>query len=180
MSDRTTVTVLTFSAFEAGDEAVRLAALLREPACFVGVGNPLRRDDGFGPWLAGAVRPALAGTGVEVVDAQDVPENFAPVVARSACRSVIVADIVAAPGPPGSVIFGRLDSLGEIEGFSTHQLALTFTRRFLEAAGKTVFLLGVVPAELGFGLGLTPAVAATAEGLRRLIVRAAPAATGPE
>jgi hydrogenase maturation protease len=178
MSERTIAPGLALPAFEAGEAAVRLAGLLREPTCLVGVGNPLRRDDGFGPWLAGAVRPALAGTGISVIDAQDVPENFAPVVARSACRNVVFIDIVAAAGPPGSVVFGRLADFGEIEGFSTHQLALTFSRRFLEAAGKSVFLLGVVPAELGFGLGLTPPVAETAAGLRGFILRLA--ATGPE
>jgi len=171
MSERTIVPGLALPAFEAGDDAVRLAGLLAEPTCLVGVGNPLRRDDGFGPWLAGAVRPALAGTDISVIDAQNVPENFVPVVARSACRNVVFIDIVAAAGPPGSVVFGRLADFGEVESFSTHQLALTFSRRFLEAAGKTVFLLGVVPAELGFGLGLTPPVAKTAAGLRDLILR---------
>ncbi len=37
-------------------------SLLREPTCLVGVGHPLRRDDGVGPWVVGAVRAALAGT----------------------------------------------------------------------------------------------------------------------
>jgi hydrogenase maturation protease len=173
MSDRTFVTGLALPAFEAGDDAVRLAELLGEPTCLVGVGNPFRRDDGFGPWLAGAVRPSLAGTGIEVVDAQDVPENFAPVVARSACRNVIFVDVVAAAGPPGSVVFGRLADMGEVEGFSTHQLALTFSGRFLEAAGKQVFLLGVVPADLEFGEGLTTEVERAARRLRDVIVRAA-------
>ena len=78
-----------------------LSAVLREPTCLVGVGNPLRRDDGAGPWIVGAVREAVAGTGLCAVDAQDVPENFVPGIARGDFRNVVFIDVVAAEGPPG-------------------------------------------------------------------------------
>ena len=94
-------------------------------------------------------------------------------MARSDCRNVVFVDAVAAPGPPGTVVFGPLADFPEDEGLSTHKLALAFSGKFLEAAGKKVFLLGIVPAELAFGAGLTAAVAQTAAGLRDLIVRAA-------
>jgi hydrogenase maturation protease len=159
--------------FEAGGAAARLAGLLREPTCLVGVGHILRRDDGFGPWVAGAVRAGLSGTKVRVIDAEDVPENVAPVIARADCLNVVFVDAVAAEGPPGSAVFGPLADFGEAESFSTHRLALSLSGKFLEAAGKRVFLLGVVPADLGFGAGLTDAVARTAASLRDLILRSA-------
>jgi hydrogenase 3 maturation protease len=155
-----------------GDLSV-LAEVLAEPTCLVGVGNPLRRDDGVGPWIAAAVRSAATGTSLSVVDAQDVPENFAPAIARGECRNVVFVDAVAAAGPPGTAVFGPLAEFGEVESFSTHKLALSFSGKFLEAAGKKVFLLGVVPADLGFGAGLTAAVARTAAALRDLILRSA-------
>jgi hydrogenase 3 maturation protease len=150
-----------------------LLELLREPTCLIGVGNPLRRDDGVGPWIAGAVRGALSGTPHSVVDAQDVPENFVPGIARSDCRNVAFVDAVAAEGDPGTVVFGPLADFPEADGFSTHKLALSLSRKFLEAAGKKVFLLGIVPGELAFGEGLTAAVARTAASLRDVILRAA-------
>ena len=149
-----------------------LAELLQEPTCLVGVGSPSRRDDGIGPWIAGAVRAAASGTRLSVVDAQDVPENFAPVIARTDCRNVVFVDAVAAEGPPGSVVFGPLSDFGEVESFSTHKLSLSFSGKFLEAAGKRVFLLGIVPADLEFGEGLTPEVERAAVSLRDLILRA--------
>jgi hypothetical protein len=82
-------------------------------------------------------------------------------------------DAVAAEGPPGSVVFGPLADFGEAESFSTHRLALSLSGKFLEAAGKRVFLLGAVPADLGFGAGLTPTLARTAASLRDLILRSA-------
>ena len=154
-----------------GDLAA-FSAILREPTCLVGVGNPLRRDDGVGPWIAGAVRDAASGTRLSVVDAQDVPENFAPAIARTDCRNVVFVDAVAAEGPPGSVVFGPLSGFGEVESFSTHRLALSLSGKFLEAAGKKVFLLGIVPADLEFGEGLTAEVERAAATLRDLILRA--------
>jgi hydrogenase 3 maturation protease len=146
---------------------------LREPTCLVGIGNLLRRDDGVGPWIIGAVRGDLAGTPVSVLDAQDVPENFVHVLARAACRNVIFVDAVAAPGPPGTVVFGPLAGFAEAGSFSTHRMALSFSGRFLEEAGKTVFLLGIVPEDLDFGAGLTVPVARAAEAIRDFLRRAA-------
>jgi hydrogenase 3 maturation protease len=153
-----------------------LAERLREPTCLVGVGNPLRRDDGVGPWVIGAVRGDLAATAISVIDAQDVPENFVHALARAECRNVIFIDAVAAPGPPGSIVFGPLAEFPEAESFSTHKLALSFSGRFLESAGKAVFLLGIVPSDLAFGAGLTPPVARTAEAIRDFLRRTAAAA----
>ena len=152
-----------------------LAELLREPTCLVGVGNPLRRDDGVGPWIVGAVRGAISGTGLRVIDAQDVPENFVHVIARDDCRNVIFIDAVTSEGPPGTVVFGPLAGFDEAASFSTHKLALSFSGKFLESAGKKVFLLGIVPADLAFGAGLTAEVERAAASLRDLIRRAASA-----
>ncbi|HDT13758.1 MAG TPA: hydrogenase maturation protease [Candidatus Aminicenantes bacterium] len=137
---------------------IALPDLLAEPTCLVGVGNPMRRDDGVGPWIVGAVRGLTDATIHSVVDAQDVPENFVPVIARGDCRNVVFIDAVAADGPPGTVIFGPLADFAEAGSFSTHKLALSLSAKFLEAAGKKVFLLGVVPADLDFGTGFTAEV----------------------
>jgi hydrogenase maturation protease len=154
------------------DDLSAIGVILRELTCLVGVGNPSRRDDGAGPWIAGAVRAAASGTRLSVVDAQDVPENFAPVIARTDCRNVVFVDAVAAEGPPGTVVFGPLADFGEVESFSTHKLALSFSGKFLEAAGKRVFLLGIVPGDLEFGEGLTAEVERAAVSLRDLVLRA--------
>ena len=151
-----------------------LAELLAEPTCLVGVGNPLRRDDGVGPWVAAAVRKAAPGPGLSVFDVQDVPENFVHPIARSACRNVVFIDAVAAAGAPGTLVFGPLAEFAEAESFTTHKLALSFSGKFLEAAGKKVYLLGIVPADLEFGEGLTAEVERAAASLRDLIIRAAP------
>jgi hydrogenase maturation protease len=157
----------------ANDAPPGFADVLREPTCLVGIGHPLRRDDGVGPWIAGAVRDDLAGSHLGVVDAQDVPENFVPGIARAGWRNVVFIDAVAVEGEAGTVVFGPLAEFAEAEGFSTHKLALALSRKFLEAAGKTVYLLGIVPADLEFGEGLTAEVQRAARRLRDIIIRAA-------
>jgi hydrogenase maturation protease len=155
----------------------RLGDVLEEPTCLVGVGNILRRDDGVGPWIAGAIRQTIAGTAHRVIDAQDVPENFLAVIAREACRHVVFIDALSAAGPPGTVVFGPLADFAETGSFSTHQLALSLSGRFLEAAGKSVFLLGIVPGDLEFGTGLTAEVERAAISIRDLIRRAVSASS---
>lgn len=152
-------------------KAATLPEVLQEPTCLVGVGNPLRRDDGVGPWIVGAVRDAVAGTDLRIIDAQDVPENFVPVIARDDCRNVVFVDATAAEGAPGTVVFGPLADFAEAGSFSTHKLALSLSGKFLEAAGKRVFLLGIVPADLEFGNGLTAEVERAATSLRDIIRR---------
>ncbi|MGZ5454871.1 MAG: hydrogenase maturation protease [Candidatus Aminicenantales bacterium] len=136
------------------------------------MGNSMRRDDGVGPWIVGAVQAAASGTNLRIIDAQDVPENFVHVIARADCRNVVFVDAVAAEGTPGLILFGSLADFAEAGSFSTHKLALSFSGRFLEAAGKRVFLLGIVPADLEFGVGLTAEVERAAASLRDLILRA--------
>ena len=148
------------------------AGILQEPTCLVGVGNPLRRDDGVGPWIVAAVREASVGTELCLVDAQDVPENFVPAIARGDAQNVVFVDAAAGDGPPGTVMFGPLADFAEAGSFSTHKLALSLSGKFLEAAGKKVFLLGIVPADLEFGEGLTAEVERAAAALRDLIIRA--------
>ncbi len=159
------------------EKIITLSDVLQEPTLLVGVGNPLRRDDGVGPWIVGAVRETVAGSDLCVVDVQDVPENFVPAIARQDCRNVVFVDAVAADGAPGTVIFAPLADIAEAGSYSTHKLALSLSGKFLEAAGKRVFLLGIVPADLEFGTGLTDAVERAAASLRDIICHAASASS---
>ena len=104
----------------------RLEDILREGACLVGTGNPLRRDDGVGVWLAESLRGASAA----VFNVEDVPESYVGEIARTGLRNVIIMDAVDAGLEPGTVVFGPLDELGERPGLSTHKLSLSLCGRF--------------------------------------------------
>ena len=150
-----------------------LAEILREGACLVGLGNPYRRDDGVGPWIAEAVRTAEGRSPLRVFNVEDVLENFVFRIAETDCRNVVIVDAAAAEGEPGTVVFGPLGDFAASESVSTHKPALELSGKILESAGKSVFLLGVVPEDLGYGPGLTQKVQESAVRLRDLVLRAA-------
>ncbi len=147
---------------------IALEDVLADGACLVGMGNPWRRDDGVGPWLA----ESLAGSRFEVRNVEDILESYVYDIARTDCRNVVIMDAVAADLEPGAVVFEPLDGLGEPAGPSTHKLALGLCRKIFEAHGKRTYLLGIVPRDLDFGRGLTPDVAKAASGVLDLILRA--------
>jgi len=145
----------------------RLEDILREGACLVGTGNPLRRDDGVGVWLA----ESLKGASAAVFNVEDVPESYVGEIARTGLRNVIIMDAVDAGLEPGTVVFGPLDELGERPGLSTHKLSLSLCGRFLGAHGQRTFLLGIAPGDIDFGPGLTAEVERAAGQVRDLILR---------
>ena len=147
-----------------------LEDILREGACLVGAGNPMRRDDGVGVWLAERLR----GASVPVFNAEDVPESYVGDIARAGCPNVIIMDAVEAGLEPGTVVFGPLEEMGETAGLSTHKLALSLCGRYLDAHGQKTFLLGIVPGDLDFGPGLTAEVERAAGAVRDLVLRACP------
>lgn len=149
-----------------------LADILREKTCLVGLGNPHRRDDGVGPWIAEAVRADADGARLRVFNVEDVLENFVFQIAGTDCRNVVIVDAAAADGEPGSVVFGPLGEFADVGSVSTHKLALELSGKILESAGKRVFFLGIVPQDLGYGPGMTPKVAESASRLRDLVLEA--------
>jgi hydrogenase maturation protease len=149
-----------------------LVEVLRSKTCLVGLGNTYRRDDGVGPWIAEAVRPAAGRTTLRVFNVEDVLENFVFQIAGTDCRNVLIVDAAAVDRKPGSVVFGPLSEFAEAGSVSTHKPALELSGKILESAGKRIFLLGVVPQDLGFGSGLTPRVQASASRLRDLVLSA--------
>lgn len=148
-----------------------LERVLGRKTCLAGIGNPLRADDGVGPYLIGKLKEELAVGQAELIAVEDVPENYAFPIARLNVENVVFVDAVVAQGPPGTVLFGPLEEFEEVgEPASTHKLALRLTGRVIAESGKKVFLLGIVPASTEFGKGMTPAIKQVADELGRLII----------
>ncbi len=141
------------------------------PVAVVGVGNRLRGDDGVGPALV----DALAGLEqVHRFDVGSTPENFILPVARLTPGRILVVDACDFGGRPGEF---RLFDRAQIEQLaygllSTHTLPLSLTVEMLaHQTGAEVSLLGVQPAGIEFGTGLSEpvrdALPALAEFVRR-------------
>lgn len=138
------------------------------PACrwaVLGLGNVLRSDDGAGVHaLRELERASLPG--VSFVEAGTAILQAVAYV--DGVERVLVLDAVRAGGVPGGMVeFDALDAARRPAGGGVHSLGL---REALEVGGLVrrpveVRVLGIEPANLGYGLDLSPAVAAALPSL---------------
>lgn len=126
----------------------------RGPVAVVGVGNPLRRDDGVGPWVAG--RLAALGC-IPVFDAETVPENYLGAIIEAAPKAVLFIDAAAGAGAPGECRLAPMDALAPRPA-STHAPSLALLAELLERHGIDCGLLAIQPAVTSAGMGLSPDV----------------------
>ena len=155
--------------------ATRLAERLSGRVVVVGIGNPLRGDDGAGARLA----ELLAGTtGALVINAEEVPENHLGPVVRARPDRILLIDAVDLGERPGSVALLEIDELRDYPP-STHRVPLAVFADFLgQATGAEILLLAVQPGRNGFGAGLTAEVEGSVSALATLLGALLPGACG--
>ena len=137
----------------------------------VGVGNAMRGDDGAGPALIRELKAHMGGEHprITMIDAGEVPENvLMDVVAREPDVIIFVdaADFHATPGTT------RLIESCEIraDGFSTHNASLKLSMDFLHReTNSDILLLGIQPAHIRLGEGLSEPVKKAIENISNLL-----------
>ncbi len=139
----------------------------------LGIGNPLRRDDGVGIWVA----EQLQGAEWEVISAGPNVENALGIVRRAAPDLLVVVDAAEMGLPRGTARRLALDQSERMLG-STHALPLPFLLSTVRDRVGEIVLIGIQPADRSLGEGLTPAVKAGAEEVVALL-RAGEAGTLP-
>jgi len=140
--------------------AETLAALARgRTLCVVGVGNPLRGDDGAGP----LVIQRLGGhDGERLVDAGTTPENwYGPLLARAPAL-VLFVDAADSGGEPGACVIAPADVLAPRAG-GTHAPTLRLLAQLLAPRGVDSWFVGIQPARTTTGAPLHPAVRAAVD-----------------
>ncbi|UCG87168.1 MAG: hydrogenase maturation protease [Gemmatimonadota bacterium] len=145
-----------------------LAARLSGDVFVVGVGNPLLGDDAAGCLVA----RGLVGTpGLEVIQADEVPESHFGRILDAAPDVVVFVDAVDLGARPGSVAVLEAEALARYEP-STHRVPVGLVADLLRRqAGADVFVLAVQPRQVVLGSGLSPEVAAAIESVIELIRR---------
>ncbi|GBD08477.1 Hydrogenase 2 maturation protease [Candidatus Thermoflexus japonica] len=141
----------------------------------IGLGHPMRRDDGVGLWVAAQLRAWSGPDGAAIP--LGVPDPMALAQAWAGAEIAWIVDAVAASAPPGTLLRIRGDRLLEgpfPQSFSTHGLsageALALART-MGAFPRRMVLYGIVGEDFGYGEGFSPAVEASARRLVRRLER---------
>jgi len=146
--------------------AEELAAWMHGRVVVLAAGNPLRGDDAAGCLLARTLREAGA---LDVIDAEDTPENFIGAVAARRPDAVLLVDAVDLGAEPGAA---ALLEPAAIAGYlpSTHRVPAGMLLELLErATGASCRLLGIQPASLTLGSPPSAEVVETVDMLADLL-----------
>ncbi|MBD3264986.1 MAG: hydrogenase maturation protease [Candidatus Omnitrophica bacterium] len=122
---------------------------------FIGVGNPLRGDDGFGSRF---IRRLEGLRNVVCFDAGSTPENYTGKIIKEKPDTIVIVDAVHLGGPAGTYQILKPDEISK-SGFSTHDISLTMFVDYVKSHLRAnMYLLAVQPENISFGEGLSPAL----------------------
>jgi hydrogenase maturation protease len=142
----------------------------RTPLLILGLGNILCTDDGVGAVAVHRLLRAYdAPAGVRVLDGGTLGLSLLPLLEEA--DAVILVDAIRGDGAAGTLvrIEGEDVAPAVAARLSVHQVGvadLLDSARLLGRCPPRLVLVGIVPADLGLGVALSPAVAA---GLPRLL-----------
>lgn len=145
----------------------QLRERLQGKVVIVGVGNPLKGDDGCGPHmiqqLQGQVKAALFECGT-------VPENFIGPIRDQHPDTVLVLDAADFSAQPGEVgVFEASQWRGG--GFSTHNFSLDLFADLLMAdSNADIYLVAVQPKSTGFDQPMSSEVKEGCKKLKRWLL----------
>lgn len=149
-----------------------------DPCCaetlIIGLGNPLRGDDGVGVRVVQALAQQTLPDGVEVVDGGT--QGLGIIHLMEGRRRVILVDAADLGMTPGQFAHFTLDEahlLGDDQHLSIHEAGVRdalLLARALDSLPDTVILLGVQPANVEWDSALSPEVEAALPALTEAIV----------
>lgn len=127
----------------------------------LGIGNPLRGDDGAGNYVADRFR----SPGWIALDCGTIPENFTGVVRKEHPDLLVLVDAADIGLSPGEYRIVLPDDIAAVT-FGTHALPLNILMGFLSHDADRILFIGIQPGRTGLDQPLSDAVR---EGADRLI-----------
>ena len=140
--------------------------ILKGKCVFVGVGNNLRGDDGFGPAL---IEKLKESTDAVCIDAGSAPENYVGKIIKEKPNTVIILDAAHLGLKPGEYSVLKGNDIVK-SGFTTHDQSPNMFIEYLEKeTGADVYMLAVQPENISFGEELSGSVEEAIEKIASLI-----------
>jgi hydrogenase 3 maturation protease len=128
----------------------------------VGIGNELRGDDGFGPYVVEALKGKVSAA---LINCGTALENYHKPIVKDDPDAIILLDIAAFEGPYGEIAVFEKRDIMKI-GFSTHNVSPKVFIEMLERSVKAdILMVGVKPKGTAFGEELSEEVREAADML---------------
>ena len=138
--------------------SIMLTQELKERVALLGIGNPLKGDDGVGPLLISRLKDK---TRAYLFDCGEVPENYIGPIIESKPQTIIIVDASDWGARAGEV---RLIKKEEIQNlsFSTHGASLRLFLDYIEKQlpSTHIVIIGIQIGRSGLAESLTPGVKA--------------------
>ncbi|MFC1683200.1 hydrogenase 3 maturation endopeptidase HyCI [Candidatus Zixiibacteriota bacterium] len=146
---------------------VQLRTLLQGRVVIVGVGNQLRGDDGFGPYMIEQLQGKVSA---ELIDCGEVPENFLGPIRSHDPDTVLILDAADFSARPGALeVFDVYRWEGG--GFSSHSLSLRlFADLLTHDTGAQIYLVAIQPKHVELGQAMSKEVQEGCRGLQRFLI----------
>ena len=128
----------------------------------LGIGNPLRRDDGLGISVITQMQGDDKYAGVEIIDGGTAPDLLS--LLNENVRKLIIVDALRGDGPPGTIYRLEINesNIPDDSPPSLHGLGVLDSLKMMQKLGikaPEIVIIGVEPADTSNGLHLTPEIA---------------------
>jgi hydrogenase 3 maturation protease len=122
----------------------------------VGIGNVLKGDDGAGPKVCSILKDKITA---EVIDVGTTLENYIGRIVRMSPKKLLIIDAIDFGKLPGAIRVFRTQDLKQL-AFSTHCLSPhLFVQNITSQIDAEIFFIGIQPAHLQLGRGLSRQIA---------------------
>ncbi len=112
----------------------------------LGIGHPLRSDDGAGSFIAQHFKDKDWIT----ADGKSAPENFTSVIKKSRPELLVIVDSVEMNLSPGDIRIIPLEKIVSLY-LSTHYLSLSYLIEYLSPYCREIILIGIEPLSIEMG-----------------------------
>jgi hydrogenase 3 maturation protease len=132
----------------------------------LGIGNPMRGDDGLGPAL---IERLQGKTNASLIDGGEVPENYLGPIEAAQPEVVLIVDAADLQASAGDAALIKMDQLSQT-GISTHNASLGLFAKVVQTlTGAEILVLAVQPMYNSFGTPLSGPVIRTLDWLEQAL-----------
>ena len=129
----------------------------------LGIGNPLRRDDGLGIRIIGEMRKDDRYAGIEIIDGGTSPDLLS--LLDENVGKLVIVDALRSGSKPGTIYRLEINesNIADDGPASVHGLGVLDSLKMMRKLGiraPAVVIIGVEPADTSHGLHLSPEIEA--------------------